>query len=96
MTGTDPSADGPVWWREPDGIFLVSEAGGRRLASFFAEGGGFIARPNGTELRVWLPGAEPEAVARRVLREWAAVRRSGRAGAMRKEQANGPTLGWIG
>lgn len=70
-TDADSSAGGLVWWREPDGIFLVSEAGGRRLASFFAEGGGwwFIARPNGTELRVWLPGAEPDAVARRALRE---------------------------
>lgn len=61
---------GVVVWREPDGIFLVSDRVGRPLASFYAESVGWwrIVRNNGTEVRVWRPGAGPEEITVRALR----------------------------
>ncbi|WP_067482514.1 hypothetical protein [Actinomadura hibisca] len=60
-----------VVWREPDGIFLISDHDGQPLATFYDEGDGWwrIARSNGTEVRVWKPGAGPEEITARALRQ---------------------------
>ncbi|MFC4912267.1 hypothetical protein [Actinomadura gamaensis] len=70
MSGSCSVAAAVMVWREPDGIFLVSDLAGQPLASFYAEDGGWwrIVRANGTEVRVWKPGAGPEEITVRAVR----------------------------
>jgi hypothetical protein len=53
--------------RTTDDIYIAARADGRVVGTYFDLGAGWwtVCRANGTEVRVWMPGGDPESVAQR-------------------------------